>query len=125
MASSLARALSVSANLVALACAVGVTYAVLERFVLHTQPTQAPQEIVLQADWEALFAGGQRTGPVGAPLGMVVFSDYECPACLALHQRLQSYEENGMLPFGVLYRHWPLEIHRFAERASVAAECAG
>jgi protein-disulfide isomerase len=126
MQSSLSRTVSGVVNVVVIGCALIVTYAVAERFILNPiRPPAPPTELTSQKDWEGLFATGRLTGPEKDSVGMVIFSDYECPACLALHEQLVEYEKRGQLPFAVLYRHWPLGKHKFAEHAAVAAECAG
>jgi len=77
------------------------------------------------ADWSLAQSRGHRASgdTIGEP--MVVFTDYECPAC----QRF----ETSVLPavrrrygdqFQVVYRHLPLSIHPHAVMAAVAAECA-
>lgn len=124
---SISRTLSAGANTLALACAVVVAYAVAKKFVFGASPPpqrQPPAQLVEQKNWQALFTGGQRSGTTSAAVGMVVFSDYECPACLALHEQLRGYEKDGLLPFAVLYRHWPLQNHRYSEKAAIAVECA-
>jgi protein-disulfide isomerase len=42
-----------------------------------------------------------------------------------LNEKLQRYRTDSAYSFAVLYRHWPLERHRFAEPAARASECAG
>lgn len=70
------------------------------------------------------FSGGQRLGPSEQPPALVVFSDYECPACRLLHSELESRRKRGQHNLTIAYRHWPLPNHRFAEQAAVASECA-
>jgi protein-disulfide isomerase len=126
MQSSLSGRVSAFVNVLVIGCALIVTYAVLDKLILHpVRPPGPPTELTAQKDWEALFVTGQLAGPEKDSVGMVIFSDYECPACLALHEQLIEYEQRGELPFAVLYRHWPLSKHKFAEHAAVAAECAG
>ena len=65
-------------------------------------------------------------GTVGAPLTLVEFSDYECPACaeasLLVQEIMADYEEQ----IRFVYRDFPLEnIHPHAFRAAEAANCAG
>jgi protein-disulfide isomerase len=59
---------------------------------------------------------------------VVEFSDFQCPYCRAfanetLPALIAKYVDTGMVLFA--FRHFPLaEIHPFAERAGVLAECA-
>lgn len=70
------------------------------------------------------FAGGQRLGPADGPPALVVFSDYECPACRLFHVEIEDRRKRGDHNLPVSYRHWPLPNHRNAEKAAVASECA-
>ncbi len=85
----------------------------------------AQPEILVVDNWEELASGPLRLGPVDAPATMVVFADFECPACRsfvlqALPQLKESYGDD----LAVVFRHWPLDYHRFAYPAARAAECA-
>jgi protein-disulfide isomerase len=70
------------------------------------------------------FAGGQRLGPADELPALVVFSDYECPACRLFHAEVEDRRKRGDHNLPVSYRHWPLPNHRNAEKAAVASECA-
>src|SRR5579859_3404349 len=66
------------------------------------------------------------TGPADAPVKIIEFADYQCPACKQasspVHDLLKRYSGKVRLVF----RDFPLtNIHQFAFRASVAAACAG
>lgn len=69
---------------------------------------------------------------LGAPLaalGIIVFSDFECPFCGAFARDVmptlkERYIESGKVQMA--FRHLPLTaIHPFAVRAAETAECAG
>ncbi len=67
-----------------------------------------------------------RLGTKEAPITIVEFADYECPACaqanLDMKQILSEYEEEILF----VYRDFPLEsIHPNAFKAAEAANCAG
>jgi protein-disulfide isomerase len=55
---------------------------------------------------------------------MTVFTDFQCPACAVLEQRIKVLDSArpGQLRF--VYRNWPLPIHQKARPAAFAAECA-
>lgn len=64
-------------------------------------------------------------GSSDAPITIVEFSDYECPACQIFHPIIQNiYNENSGL-VRVAFRHFPLPQHPFARKASEAAQLAG
>lgn len=73
---------------------------------------------VTDADWSK--------GNQNAPLTIVEYSDFQCPACAAyspiMEQLVQRHKDNLRL----VYRHFPLrQIHANAQLAAQAAESAG
>ena len=83
---------------------------------------QAQRPSVVQIDIE----GRPFIGPEDAPVTMVEFTDYECPFCgrhfrETMPELRREYED--VLKYVVL--NFPISgIHRFAQQASEAAECA-
>ena len=66
-------------------------------------------------------------GDSNAPVVMMVFSDFECPACLRFSKEAwpavnERYVKPGRLL--VAFRHMPLPNHKNAKPAAQAAECA-
>ncbi len=58
---------------------------------------------------------------------IVVFSDFQCPFCQsfwagAYKQIKEKYVDTGKAK--LVFRHFPLPIHQFAEKAAEASECA-
>lgn len=85
----------------------------------------APAAEIRIDDWAQYTRGGHRRGPVAAPVTIVEFADFECPACQqfarnALPAALQKYGQQ----VSHIFRHWPLPQHRFAYPAARAAVCA-
>lgn len=81
-------------------------------------------EVVLD-DPSALYAVDRRIGPPNAPFQMLVWTDYQCPACRRLEPELLTLR--GLLgdSLTITYRHFPLaEVHPAAFKAAQAAECA-
>jgi protein-disulfide isomerase len=67
-------------------------------------------------------------GSARAPIGIVEFSDLQCPFCRRSHQGTLSdlkarYIDTGKVRF--CYRDFPLDGHALAAPAAVAARCAG
>jgi protein-disulfide isomerase len=76
-------------------------------------------------NWDAIKSVGHRVGSPGSPLELVVFTDFECPACARFETAtLPLLKKRYPSQISVVYRHWPLESHRFAYPAARAAECA-
>jgi protein-disulfide isomerase len=89
--------------------------------------TVVQTETQLDADkWNELLGDGHTIGEANAPHAVLVFLDYQCPACrdfdVALANLLRKYPSE----LRVVLRHFPLRaIHPEAEQAAEAVECAG
>lgn len=84
-----------------------------------------PAEPVRVGDWGEFLETGHRVGRADAPITIVQFTDYECPACRGWHLRfLPSLFHRFADSIAVVYRHWPLEYHHLAYPAARAVECA-
>lgn len=67
-------------------------------------------------------------GDRGAKLGIVEFSDYQCPFCLRFHTQTfpklkETYIDTGKVQY--IFRDFPLDFHAEAKGAAAAANCAG
>jgi protein-disulfide isomerase len=69
-------------------------------------------------------AKGPSRGPSSAPVTIVEFSDFQCPFCgreaPVIEKLMKEYQGKVRLVF----RHYPLDFHPFAEKAAEAAVCA-
>lgn len=88
----------------------------------RTPPPAAPP--VSEADWQRLASTGHRTGPPVAALTIVVFSDFQCPACQTLTAVLDSVHSRNPNQIAEVFRHHPLASHLYALPAARASECA-
>ena len=113
-------------------CAILVTGLVVYREItvrgllsdpLEVERTGIPSEPL--AGWEQLAAAGRSAGPERAPVTIIVFSDFQCPACRALATRLRFLQLQYPGETRVIFRHFPLSIHPYATQAAEASECAG
>jgi protein-disulfide isomerase len=73
---------------------------------------------------KTVAATGAAKGPENAPITIVEFSDFQCPYCSraneSVDQVLKAYPNQVRLVF----RHFPLDFHQQAPKASEAALCA-
>lgn len=63
-------------------------------------------------------------GSPNAPVTIIEYSDFQCPYCgrvqPTIDQILKTYEGKVKL----VYKHFPLNFHQYAEKAAEASECA-
>ncbi len=65
-------------------------------------------------------------GSASAPLTLVEYGDYQCPACGQLFVILREVQEALGDRLRIVYRHYPLSgLHPNAQEAAEAAEAAG
>lgn len=64
-------------------------------------------------------------GPSNAPVTVVEFSDYECPACREAHRTVQRLKDIYAGKIRWVFKDFPLSKHKMAEKAAEAARCAG
>ncbi|HVT40206.1 MAG TPA: thioredoxin domain-containing protein [Gemmatimonadaceae bacterium] len=75
--------------------------------------------------WNKISQGGHRNGSATAPVQLVVFTDYQCPACSRFEPKLTALLAMQRDDVSVVYRNFPISsIHRDAVAAALAAECA-
>jgi len=63
-------------------------------------------------------------GNPDASITLVEFSDFECPFCERQYQTLKQLLKEYPRKIRLVYRHFPLEFHQFAQKAAEASECA-
>lgn len=126
MATSLKNTLETILMVVAVTCAVIITVVTVTRRSSDGQserrPPAQPRTV---GDWARYGMVGHRFGAVTAPVTIVEFSDFECPFCQrfatgALRYVMERHPDD----VSVVFRHWPLSIHRLAYPAARASECA-
>jgi protein-disulfide isomerase len=75
----------------------------------------------------AQSASGRAVGPVTAAVRIDVFSDFQCPACKALHEQTikrlkEAYAKTGKVR--LVHHDFPLPQHKFARQAATLAAAA-
>lgn len=105
-------------------CCVTMVALVAKRELAGRRPEQSPNAPRLVGGFDTLFSSAT---PLGRPNGLVrlvVFSDFECPACRRLDAALEKLTPSLGDTLAVRVVHYPLAQHRFAYQAAQAAECA-
>jgi len=101
------------------------------RQLLERQQLPAPRAAQAPADEKVsidIGTGGYSIGHADAPVVMVEYVDYQCPFCRQFHlssfDRIKrDYVDKGRVRY--VSRDFPLDFHKNARRAAVAARCAG
>ncbi|MEK7172486.1 MAG: thioredoxin domain-containing protein [Patescibacteria group bacterium] len=63
-------------------------------------------------------------GNPNASITLVEFSDFQCPFCESQYQTLKQLLDEYPQKIRLVYRHFPLGFHQFAQKAAEASECA-
>lgn len=84
-----------------------------------------PQAIIAEVK---IDEGRAILGKKTAKIGIIEFSDYQCPFCSRFYKQTlgkikQKYLDTGKAVF--MYRDYPLGFHSEAKGAAIAANCAG
>ncbi|MGA1869314.1 MAG: thioredoxin domain-containing protein [bacterium] len=63
-------------------------------------------------------------GKPEAPVSIVAFLDYQCPYCAKIYPVLEKLAEKYPNDVNLIIKHYPLRMHRFAQKAAQAALAA-
>ena len=122
-------------------------YSTQENKVTDTIPiTGKFSQIAVSADGEKLFLTGAESkqlaimkvnsiydihvgqspviGKLDAPVSVVAFLDYQCPYCAKVYPVLEQVLDKYPEEVNLIIKHYPLSMHRFARKASLAALAA-
>lgn len=120
----LTRLASAAATTLMVGCAVSLTGLMLWKELRGSRRPTVAAQFETQPDWQDYAVGGHRIGPANADVLLVEFADFQCPACRELAGRLQASAKRLPGRVGIVFRHFPLPMHRFAMEAAIASECA-
>jgi len=115
------------ATLIMASCAIVVTIVVVSRRgASDGLPSRNTADVQLTPEsWATLLSEGVQAGPSEAPAQLVVFADFQCPACRGFNGTvLPKLRARFKDDLSVRYRHWPLGYHSEAVPAALASECA-
>jgi protein-disulfide isomerase len=130
--SKLARWQSIAETTALMVVAAAVAWMAIARATPGTRPMPSdppPRRAEPPVPSEPIpLAGAQLQGDTSAPIGLVIYSDFECPFCArfareALPRIQEKYVKTGRVLLA--FRQYPLPIHAHAEKAAEAAVCAG
>lgn len=113
------RILNVALVIITVCAVVSTGFSARRYYGMNGRPPE-PQYLV--SDWEKYAVTGHRIGPVDAKVTVVVFSDYQCPACKRFMAEIDKVRARYP-SVAVVMRHFPLPNHPYAEIAARAAIC--
>lgn len=64
-------------------------------------------------------------GNKDAKVVLFLFSDLQCPYCARHHETIKALAAKYKNNIAIVWRHYPLSFHQYANTAANAAECAG
>lgn len=115
--------LSLALTLTLVSCALVITGLVVRRELAPAARVEPIAVISGDMDWPP---GGWRVGAPDARVDIVLFEDFQCPACARVHEQLDQLLRRHPDDISIYSRHFPLEaIHPHAFAAAIAADCAG
>lgn len=116
--------LAMTAAAVTLAlCAVALTATNVRRVFFPPRWALTLPDDTIQ-DWRSYASGGVSVGSAEPRVTIVVFSDYQCPACRRLYLQIAQLRVRYPGALAVVWRQFPLQGHPFAALAARAAVCA-
>jgi protein-disulfide isomerase len=112
-------------TIVLVICALITVTVLIRRELVPKTVARSEEQPIFIEDWRAHLTKGTLLGSSQAPVQLIEFADFECPFCSVFYQDLRSLQEKYPAQIALTYIHFPLLMHRFAEPAARAAECAG
>lgn len=73
---------------------------------------------------DAPGVSGKSKGPAGAPVQIIEYSDFECPACQKAAEFVSEIFKAYPGKIHFTFKHYPLQSHKWSPIAHAAAECA-
>lgn len=105
--------------------AVTLVLIIAASFIFGKQKPQDAQNTSDKADETQLLKEAKNTkGDPNAPVKIVEFGDFQCPACAAAYPITKEVVEKNSSKVYFVFRHFPLSVHPNAQIASKAAEAA-
>jgi len=93
--------------------------------LLHRQGQRKIEYLALDIVQQIDTRDAPVRGNLDAPVSIVVFDDFQCPYCARLAPTLKKVLDNNPQTVRLVFKNFPLGMHKFARPAAVAAEAAG
>ncbi len=103
-----------------------VTIALVGGIVLFDKKATAPAPTTVPAEIASVSDGEWVMGPPDAPVTLIEYGDFQCPACAAFHPIVRRLLQDRTDTLRFVFRHLPLvTVHSNALATARAAEAAG
>lgn len=105
----------------------GITVVIFLGIILLSQkkPPSEPANLIEVSQDDLISPHTYVKGPSDAPVTLVEFTDYGCPACKAFQPQVKSLLNDYPSLVRLAIREFPLPIHENSFQAAVAAQAAG
>ena len=101
---------------------IGIIIAIFGGLVCFSSPDSNSSSYLEDENWSN---SENVKGNENAPITIIEYSDYECPACRNSYNMVEEVISEYQGQVKLVHRHYPLPFHKDAQGASIAAECAG
>lgn len=126
MASTTNEKFATAVTILAGSCTISLAALLVWRELVTQRPSVIAQEDRIVPQWHDFRETGHRVGSATAPVTVLEFGDYQCPACKRFYATFVAVQRVfGEGQVALVYRHFPLEQHPMAYTAARAAICAG
>ncbi len=95
-----------------------------KRLYLGNAKRNELQLIDLSVVYELPVNNSATKGPADAPVTLVLFDDFQCPYCARLVPTIEQIMQAYPNQVRVVFKHFPLSMHKFARQAAVASIAA-
>ena len=95
-----------------------------KRLYLGNAKSNELQLIDLSVVYELPVNNSATKGPADAPVTLVLFDDFQCPYCARLVPTIEQIMQAYPNQVRVVFKHFPLSMHKFARQAAVASIAA-
>lgn len=92
--------------------------------IVTNSAEQTLKIIRIEQVYEINTSGLPYKGPENAPVTIVVFSDYQCPYCAKTASVVEQVVENNPEKVKLVFKNYPLAMHKSAKIAAIAALAA-
>jgi protein-disulfide isomerase len=89
------------------------------------QPASVDMRPRFEKDWRTIARSGIPMSDTSPPIKVIEFADFECPFCRRFDSVVKAFDAIHPGATARLFVHFPLKMHKFANLAARAAECAG